>query len=97
MDPEVRAVHGPQRGAEVRERGLGGGADLLLGHDDPHRPPASITLIPWIPTSSYRMPVGVSSVTSTSAIRWLRVASAPTNSMPAARRMTLRPPSAPTR
>ena len=43
------------------------------------------------------MPVGVSSATSTSAIRWLRVASAPTNSMPAALRMTLRPPSAPTR
>ena len=36
-------------------------------------------------------------MTSTSAIRLLRVASSPTKSMPTARRITLRPPSAPTR
>ena len=59
--------------------------------------PSAMTFSPWTPVASWRMPVGVSSVTSTSAIRWLRVASHPTNSMPAALRMTLRPPSAPTR
>ena len=31
--------------------------------------PSSITFSAWMPTSSSRMPVGVSSVTSTSAIR----------------------------
>ena len=50
-----------------------------------------------MPVSSMRMPAGVCSVTSTSAIRLLLVASQPGNSMPAALRITLRPPSAPTR
>ena len=59
--------------------------------------PSSNTCSPWMPVASWRGPTGVSSVTSTSAIRWLRVASGPTNSMPAAWRITLRPPSAPTR
>ena len=47
--------------------------------------------------ASWRMPRGGSSVTSTSAIRLLLVGSHPGNSMPAALRMTLRPPSHPTR
>ena len=47
--------------------------------------------------ASWRMPRGGSSVISTSAIRLLLVGSHPGNSMPAALRMTLRPPSHPTR
>ena len=56
-----------------------------------------MTCMPWTPIWSNRAPDGISSVTSTSAIRLLRVASSPTKSMPTARRITLRPPSAPTR
>ena len=56
-----------------------------------------MTCMPWTPIGRSRSPAAISSVTSTSAIRLLRVASSPTKSMPAARRTTLRPPSAPTR
>jgi hypothetical protein len=39
VDPEVGAVHGDERFAQVAQGGLAAGPDLLLGHDDPDRPP----------------------------------------------------------
>ena len=59
--------------------------------------PSSILCRPWTPVASWRTPCGGSSVSSTSAIRLLLVGSQPGNSMPAALRITLRPPSHPTR
>ncbi len=50
-----------------------------------------------MPISLWRMPYSGSSAISTSAIRVLIVASQPGNSMPAALRIALRPPSQPTR
>ena len=38
MDPEVGAVHGDERLAQVAQGGLAARPELLLGHDDPHRP-----------------------------------------------------------
>ena len=40
VDPEVGAVHGDERLAQIAQGGLAAGPDLLLGHDDPHRPPS---------------------------------------------------------
>ena len=59
--------------------------------------PSSIRWRPWTPVASWRTPGGGSSVSSTSAIRLLLVGSQPGNSMPAALRIRLRPPSQPTR
>ncbi len=59
--------------------------------------PSSIRCRAWMPVASWRMPGGGSSVSSTSAIRLLLVASQPGKSIPAAFRTTLRPPSQPTR
>jgi len=39
LNPEVRAVHGRQCFAEVRQGRLARGSELLLGHDDPYAPP----------------------------------------------------------
>ena len=39
VDPEVGAVHGDQRLAQIAQGGLAARPDLLLGHDDPERPP----------------------------------------------------------
>ena len=50
-----------------------------------------------MPRASRRMPHSGSSAISTSAIRLLVVGSHPGNSMPAALRIRLRPPSHPTR
>ena len=60
-------------------------------------PPSPILLKEWIPSASRRRPHSGSSAISTSAIRWLVVGSHPGNSMPAAFRIRLRPPSHPTR
>ncbi len=51
----------------------------------------------WTPRASWRMPNSGSSAISASAIRLLVVGSHPGNSMPAALRIRLRPPSHPTR
>ena len=59
--------------------------------------PSGIGCSPCTPDSSWRMPEGGSCVTWTSAMRLLRVASHPGNPIPAALRIALRPPSAPTR
>ena len=56
-------------------------------------PSSAIRFIPLIPTSLWRMPYAGSSAISTSAIRVLIVASQPGNSIPAALRIALRPPS----
>ena len=39
VDPEVRAVDGDERLAQIAQCGLAAGSELLLGHDDPHGPP----------------------------------------------------------
>ena len=39
MDPEVSAVHGHERLAQIAQGGLAARPQLLLGHDDPDRPP----------------------------------------------------------
>ena len=39
MDPEVGAVHGDERLAQIAQRGLAARPELLLGDHDPHRPP----------------------------------------------------------
>ncbi len=39
VDPEVGAVHGDERLAQIAQGGLAARPELLLGHDDPHRPP----------------------------------------------------------
>src|SRR5205807_10555053 len=39
VDPEVGAVHRDQRLAQIAEGWLATWPELLLGHDDPHRPP----------------------------------------------------------
>ena len=38
VDPEVGAVHGDERLAQIAQGGLAAGPELLLGHHDPHRP-----------------------------------------------------------
>jgi hypothetical protein len=38
VDPEVAAVNGDQRLAQLAQGGLGAGSELALGHRDPHRP-----------------------------------------------------------
>src|SRR5918997_1706349 len=63
----------------------------------PTGPPSSDLLKPWTPRASRRMPHSGSSAISTSAIRLLVDGSHPGNSMPAALRIRLRPPSHPTR
>jgi hypothetical protein len=63
----------------------------------PSRISYSTRPMPWMPTASRRMPSSGGSAISASAIRLLVVGSQPGNSMPAALRTTLRPPSQPTR
>ena len=98
MDPVIGPVYGDERLAEIAQGGLGRGSDVLFGHHDPHQPRhLSILLREWMPMASRRMPHSGSSAISTSAIRLLVVGSDPGNSMPAALRIRLRPPSHPTR
>ena len=39
MDSEIGPVHGNERFAQIAQCGLAARPELLLGHDDPHRPP----------------------------------------------------------
>jgi hypothetical protein len=39
VDPEVSAVHGDERVAQIAQGPLAAGPELLLGDDDPHSPP----------------------------------------------------------
>ena len=108
VDPVVGPVDGDERLAEIAQGGFGRGSDVRFGHHDPHRSPVLVDHLAvadlvlhlpraWMPRASRRMPNSGSSAISTSAIRLLVVGSHPGNSMPAAFRTTLRPPSHPTR
>jgi hypothetical protein len=76
--------------------GISGRAGRSISTTRYGAPPASGLTGP-IPPPSGRMPICGWSAISTSAISQLVVAAQPANSMPAALRTTLRPPSQPTR
>ena len=108
VDPVIGPVDGDERLAEIAQGGFARGSDVLFGHHDPHRATirvdhlavADLVLhlpMAWVPRASWRMPNSGSSAISTSAISQLVVGSHPGNSMPAALRTRLRPPSQPTR
>ena len=97
VDPEIGAVHGDERLAQIAQGGLAARPELLLGHDDPYRPPV------LQPVEG----VDARGVVADAPRRFLghldlgdQVAPGgipPRELDPGARRMTLRPPSHPTR
>ena len=71
MYPVIGPVESDERLAEIAQGGLTGVPDVLLGHHNPHPLPSSRSRRERMPLSSRRMPHSGSSVSSTSAIRWL--------------------------
>ena len=98
MYPEVSPVHGFERCADIVQSRRASwiptasrSARRAQARDPPTLP------IPWMPAASWRNPHAGSSDHFTSAINQLIVGSQPANSIPAALRIRLRPPSQPTR
>ena len=98
VDPVIGPVDGDERLADIAQGGFAGGsaAAVRSARSAParHSPPCRC---PWMPSASWWKPHSGSSAISTSAISQLVVGSHPGNSMPAALRIRLRPPSQPTR
>ena len=88
----VRPVDGDECLADILQGWLAGVFDLLFGQYNPYFPPSARPMPP-----PPRMPISGSSSISTSAISQLVEGSHPGNSMPVPFRITLRPPSHPTR
>ena len=102
VDPEVGPVDGDERLAEIAQGGLAGGCrrrcSVSTTPDGP-RPPSGSDAGRWHGCRGRRggCPIPAPRPVSTSAISQLVVGSHPGKSMPAALRITLRPPSHPTR
>ena len=97
VDPVVGPVHSDERLAEIAQGGFAGGSEVLFGHHDPHRPPI-------LQPAQAMDAEGVAAYAPFRLLGQLdlgdQVADGripPGNSMPAALRIRLRPPSHPTR